>query len=65
MRARGEIAYLAEIARPDVGVITNVAGAHLETLGSIAEVARAKGELFATMAAQGDRGSWCSPSTIR
>jgi UDP-N-acetylmuramoyl-tripeptide--D-alanyl-D-alanine ligase len=56
MRARGEIAYLAEIARPDIGVITNVAGAHLETLGSIEEVARAKGELFATMATQGDRG---------
>ena len=61
MRARGEIAYLAEIARPDVGVITNVAGAHLETLGSIEEVARAKGELFATMAAQGDRGQVVLP----
>ena len=55
MRARGEIAYLAEIARPDIGVITNVAGAHLETLGSIDEVARAKGELFAALAAQGER----------
>ena len=65
MRARGEIAYLAEIARPDIGVITNVAGAHLETLGSIAEVARAKGELFATMTTQGDRGRSCCPSTIR
>ncbi len=46
MRARGEIAYLAGIARPHVGVITNVAGAHLERLGSIDEVARAKGEIF-------------------
>ena len=51
MCARGEIAYLAEIARPDVGVITNVAAAHLETLGSIEEVARAKGELFAALGA--------------
>jgi UDP-N-acetylmuramoyl-tripeptide--D-alanyl-D-alanine ligase len=51
MRARGEIAYLAEIARPHIGVITNVAGAHLETLGSIEEVARAKGELFAALGA--------------
>ncbi len=53
MRARGEIAYLTEIARPDVGVITNVAAAHLETLGSIDEVARAKGELFAGLPSGG------------
>ena len=46
MRARGEIAYLAGIGKPHVGVVTNVAGAHLERLGSIAEVARAKGEIF-------------------
>ena len=46
MRARGEIAYLADIGKPHVGVVTNVAGAHLESLGSIAEVARAKGEIF-------------------
>ena len=47
MRGRGEIALLARIARPHIGVITNVAGAHLERLGSIEEVAHAKGELFA------------------
>jgi UDP-N-acetylmuramoyl-tripeptide--D-alanyl-D-alanine ligase len=47
MRALGEIATLTEIARPDIGIITNVAAAHLETLGSIEGVARAKGELFA------------------
>ncbi|HVZ71775.1 MAG TPA: UDP-N-acetylmuramoyl-tripeptide--D-alanyl-D-alanine ligase [Polyangia bacterium] len=47
MRGRGEIAYLADIASPHVGVITNVGGAHLERLGTIEEVARAKGELFA------------------
>jgi len=46
MRARGEIAYLADIGKPHVGVVTNIAGAHLENLGSIAEVARAKGEIF-------------------
>ncbi len=46
MRARGEIAYLTRLALPHVGAITNVAGAHLERLGSLDEVARAKGELF-------------------
>jgi UDP-N-acetylmuramoyl-tripeptide--D-alanyl-D-alanine ligase len=53
MRARGEIAYLADVARPGVGIITNVAGAHLERLGSIQEVARAKGELFAGLGPEG------------
>ena len=53
MRARGEIALLARIARPRIGVITNVAGAHLERLGSLEEVARAKGELFAGLPADG------------
>ena len=53
MRAPGEIAYLAEIARPEIGIITNVAAAHLETLGSIEGVARAKGELFAGLGPQG------------
>jgi UDP-N-acetylmuramoyl-tripeptide--D-alanyl-D-alanine ligase len=53
MRARGEIAYLTEIAKPNVGLVTNVAGAHLERLGSIDEVARAKGEIFHGLAEGG------------
>jgi UDP-N-acetylmuramoyl-tripeptide--D-alanyl-D-alanine ligase len=53
MRAPGEIAYLTEIARPEIGIITNVAAAHLETLGSMEGVARAKGELFAGLGPQG------------
>ena len=52
MRAPGEIAYLTAIARPEIGIITNVAAAHLETLGSIEGVARAKGELFAGLGPQ-------------
>jgi UDP-N-acetylmuramoyl-tripeptide--D-alanyl-D-alanine ligase len=50
MRGRGEIALLARIAQPHIGVITNVSGAHLERLGSIEEVAHATGELFAGLA---------------
>jgi len=46
MSEPGEINRLAEIARPDVGVITNVAPAHLQSMGSVAAVASAKGELF-------------------
>lgn len=46
MNALGEIRRLSEIARPDVGVITNIGEAHLEFLGSMEGVARAKGELL-------------------
>lgn len=53
MNAFGEIARLTAIAAPDVGLITNVGPAHLEGLGSVDGVARAKGELFAGMPAAG------------
>lgn len=46
MNAPGEIARLAEIAEPTVGLITCVGEAHLEGLGSIENIAKAKGELF-------------------
>ncbi len=46
MSARGEIAYLTSLCRPDVGVITNAGPAHLLTLGTVDNVAAAKGELF-------------------
>jgi UDP-N-acetylmuramoyl-tripeptide--D-alanyl-D-alanine ligase len=46
MNGPGEIWRLAEIADPDVGVITCVARAHLEGLGSVRGVAQAKAELF-------------------
>jgi UDP-N-acetylmuramoyl-tripeptide--D-alanyl-D-alanine ligase len=49
----GEIALLAQIARPTVGVITNAGAAHLEGFGSIAGVAKAKGELLDHLPAAG------------
>jgi UDP-N-acetylmuramoyl-tripeptide--D-alanyl-D-alanine ligase len=49
----GEIAYLTGIARPTIGVVTNAGPAHLEGFGDLSGVARAKGELFAGLAADG------------
>ena len=45
--ALGEIERLTEIAQPTIGMITNIAAAHLETLRGLDGVSRAKGELFA------------------
>lgn len=49
----GEIAELAAIAEPQVGVITLAGAAHLEGFGSIEGVARSKGELFAALSKDG------------
>ena len=49
MRGKGEIALLAEIARPTIGVITNVGTAHIGRLGSRQAIAQAKCELLAQM----------------
>ncbi len=54
MNRPGEIARLTEIATPNFAVVTNVGFAHLEGVGGTIEgVARAKGELFATMDPKG------------
>jgi UDP-N-acetylmuramoyl-tripeptide--D-alanyl-D-alanine ligase len=49
MNRPGEIARLTDIADPDVGLITNIARAHLEGVGSLEGVARAKVELLERM----------------
>ncbi|XZG70609.1 UDP-N-acetylmuramoyl-tripeptide--D-alanyl-D-alanine ligase [Chitinibacteraceae bacterium HSL-7] len=49
----GEIDYLTRMARPDVAMVNNAASAHLENLGSVAGVAKAKGEIFGGLKADG------------
>jgi UDP-N-acetylmuramoyl-tripeptide--D-alanyl-D-alanine ligase len=46
MRAAGQIAELAVIAEPDIGIVVNVGPAHLEQLGSIRAIAAEKGSLL-------------------
>jgi UDP-N-acetylmuramoyl-tripeptide--D-alanyl-D-alanine ligase len=46
MRGPGQIRALAEIARPELGVITAIAPVHFELLGSLEAIARAKAELL-------------------
>lgn len=46
MRGLGEIDLLAGIAQPDGAVITNIGETHLERLGSVENIARAKGEIL-------------------
>lgn len=49
----GDIAWLAGVARPTVGVITNAGEAHLEGFGSRERIARGKGELYAGLPPDG------------
>ncbi len=53
MRGRGQIAYLAEMVRPRVGVITNIGVSHIELLGSREAIAEAKAELLESLPADG------------
>ncbi len=49
MRGLGQIAELCAIARPDIGLITNIGPVHLELLGTIARVGQAKAELLQSL----------------
>lgn len=49
----GEIALLAQVARPQIGLVTNVSHSHLERMGTLETIARAKSELPAALPADG------------
>jgi UDP-N-acetylmuramoyl-tripeptide--D-alanyl-D-alanine ligase len=53
MNHRGEIARLAAIAKPTVGVLTNVGTAHIEHLGSREAIGQEKGDLIAALSPDG------------
>jgi UDP-N-acetylmuramoyl-tripeptide--D-alanyl-D-alanine ligase len=53
MYVGGEIADLAAIARPEVGVVTAVQPVHLSRIGTIEAIERAKGELVEALPADG------------
>jgi UDP-N-acetylmuramoyl-tripeptide--D-alanyl-D-alanine ligase len=53
MNQPGEIAELCRIAEPDIGIVTLIAAAHTEGLGSIEAVAYEKGALFRALSAEG------------
>ncbi|HEY6962767.1 MAG TPA: UDP-N-acetylmuramoyl-tripeptide--D-alanyl-D-alanine ligase [Gaiellaceae bacterium] len=53
MRGLGQIAWLASFVKPDVGVITNIGPVHLELVGTIENVAKAKAELLEALPAGG------------
>ena len=46
MSAKGEIAALTRLVRPHIAIITTIASAHIEYLGSMEAIADAKGEIF-------------------
>jgi UDP-N-acetylmuramoyl-tripeptide--D-alanyl-D-alanine ligase len=49
----GDIAYLAAIARPDIGLVNTIAPAHLERMGSLEGVAETKGALYQALPVDG------------
>lgn len=53
MNHPGEIDYLTRLAQPTVALINNAQPAHLEGLGSVEAVAKAKGEIFAGLTSDG------------
>ena len=62
--AGGEIAYLCDIAKPDIALINNVQNAHIEGFGSVEGIASAKGEIYSGLQTAGTAilnldETWC------
>ena len=53
MRGLGQIESLAKIVKPDIAIVTNVNETHIELLGSMENIAKAKGELVESIQADG------------
>ncbi|MBC8078159.1 MAG: UDP-N-acetylmuramoyl-tripeptide--D-alanyl-D-alanine ligase, partial [Chloroflexales bacterium] len=53
MWAAGEIRFLADIARPHIGIVTNIGPSHLERMRSFEAIANAKAELVESLPADG------------
>jgi UDP-N-acetylmuramoyl-tripeptide--D-alanyl-D-alanine ligase len=53
MNAPGEIAHLARLTQPDIGLVTAIRPAHFENFDSLDDIAAAKGELYAVLAREG------------
>lgn len=49
----GEIAYLCDIAKPDIALINNVQNSHIEGFGSVEGIASAKGEIYSGLQSSG------------
>jgi UDP-N-acetylmuramoyl-tripeptide--D-alanyl-D-alanine ligase len=55
----GEIAYLTQLALPDIALLTNASAAHLEGFGSVQKVIETKGGIFLGL---NQRSKWLEPS---
>jgi UDP-N-acetylmuramoyl-tripeptide--D-alanyl-D-alanine ligase len=53
MNHAGEIDYLTRLARPDIAIVNNALSAHIGFLGSLENIARAKGEIFNGLSSAG------------
>jgi UDP-N-acetylmuramoyl-tripeptide--D-alanyl-D-alanine ligase len=53
MNAPGEIMFLSNISKPEIGVVTNIGQAHIGGLGSLDKIAREKADLAGSVPASG------------
>ncbi len=64
MNSSGEIARIAAMARPHIGVVTNVGMAHIGLLGSRLNIARAKGELVEALVKTDGQVRWPTAAVL-